>query len=450
MYAISKKLFLALVVMMVVLTTGAWQGAPAVAASQPRADSLEAPLFPGLTWSAPVDSSQDIRTSITGDSISLTGKRYEAQERFLADVPLPQEFVEYYSNGQLRQAGWESYDAFDAADGVHYVFSHESGAYLSVEFLKCQDDATKACVSVWMSDPGNRNAIAASAAAITSEQTPQATAASFGKISPTNGTTNLNPASVKLSWDAYSPTPDKYSYCIQEGSACATNDPDWTSTYNTSVTLSNLGNNKTYYWQVKAITCVECTPKTVVYANGGTAWNFKTSTSSEVTILGNAGVASAVLSYVIGTTNKTVTADSIGSYSFKVPYNWSGTVTPSKSGYIFTPKSATFTNLTASQTIQNFAAVLGYTISGNAGLPGVTLSYTDVIAKTVVSDASGNYSIGVPAGWSGTITPSLQPNLSPHHWEPNRTELCGHLHYLYHFRECGCGWSHSKLYRHDG
>jgi hypothetical protein len=404
MYAVSKKIFLALVVMTVVLTIGAWQATPVIPASQRGADSIEAPLFPGLTWSDLGVSSETIRTSINGDSFSLPGNRYEAQEHFLADTPLPQNLLEYYSNQQLGRTGWTSYDTFDTSDGVHYVFSNESGAYLSVEFLKCQDDAAKICIAVWLSNQGNHNAVAASAMASTQEQ--QAAASTFGKISPSNGTTNLNPVSVKLTWDAYSPSPDKYSYCVQEGSACATNDPDWTSTYDTNVTLS-LGNNKTYYWQVKAITCVECTPKTVVYANGGTAWYFKTSSSSEVTILGNAGLPSAVLSYVVNGTNKTFTADSTGAYSFKVPYNWSGTVTPSKSGYMFTPSSATFTNLTASQTIQNFAATLAYTISGNAGKPGVTLSYTDIIAKTVVSDSNGNYTIAVPVGWTGSITPSL-------------------------------------------
>jgi hypothetical protein len=44
-------------------------------------------------------------------------------------------------------------------------------------------------------------------------------------------------------------------------------------------------------------------------------------------------------------------------------------------------------------------------ISGNAGAAGVTLAYTDGIPKTFMSDASGNYSITVPSGWSGTVMP---------------------------------------------
>ena len=45
-------------------------------------------------------------------------------------------------------------------------------------------------------------------------------------------------------------------------------------------------------------------------------------------------------------------------------------------------------------------------ISGNAGVAGVTLSYTDGTAKTSTSQADGSYSLQVSYGWSGTVTPS--------------------------------------------
>jgi len=49
---------------------------------------------------------------------------------------------------------------------------------------------------------------------------------------------------------------------------------------------------------------------------------------------------------------------------------------------------------------------ISFTISGNAGASGVTLSYVDGTTKTVTSAADGNYSLSVPPGWSGTVTPS--------------------------------------------
>lgn len=48
-----------------------------------------------------------------------------------------------------------------------------------------------------------------------------------------------------------------------------------------------------------------------------------------------------------------------------------------------------------------------YTISGNAGIAGATLSYVDGTTKTATADGIGNYSLAVPSGWSGTVTPSM-------------------------------------------
>jgi len=45
-------------------------------------------------------------------------------------------------------------------------------------------------------------------------------------------------------------------------------------------------------------------------------------------------------------------------------------------------------------------------ISGNAGVAGVTLNYTDGASKFATADGSGNYSFTVPSGWSGTVTPT--------------------------------------------
>ena len=69
-------------------------------------------------------------------------------------------------------------------------------------------------------------------------------------------------------------------------------------------------------------------------------------------ITGNAGVAGATLNYTGGVW----TADITGAYSFPVPYNWSGTVTPSKAGYQFSPVSRSYTNVLTDQTVQNYVA----------------------------------------------------------------------------------------------
>ncbi len=46
------------------------------------------------------------------------------------------------------------------------------------------------------------------------------------------------------------------------------------------------------------------------------------------------------------------------------------------------------------------------TISGNAGAASATLTYSGTTSGTVTADDSGAYSISVPSGWTGSITPS--------------------------------------------
>ena len=124
------------------------------------------------------------------------------------------------------------------------------------------------------------------------------------------------------------------------------------------------------------------------------------------TISGNAGTGGATINYTGGTT----VADGSGNYSFTVPADWSGTVTPSKPTYVFSPPNRTYTAVAANQTAQDYTAFVGFTISGNVGLSGwssgVTLSYTDGTPKTVTSQLNGSYVLPVSAGWSGTVIPS--------------------------------------------
>jgi predicted outer membrane repeat protein len=129
-----------------------------------------------------------------------------------------------------------------------------------------------------------------------------------------------------------------------------------------------------------------------------------TATPITFTISGNAGRGGVVLDYTDGS-SKTATADGSGNYTFTVSYNWSGTVTPSKAGYIFSPASKTYTNVLANQPAQNYTATpITFTISGNAGVGGATLSYTDGSSKTATADGGGNYSFTVSYNWSGTVT----------------------------------------------
>ena len=133
-----------------------------------------------------------------------------------------------------------------------------------------------------------------------------------------------------------------------------------------------------------------------------TAQNY-TATAITFTISGNAGVAGATVSFTGGTP---VTASGTGAYSITVPYNWTGTVTPSLAGYTFAPVSRDYTNVLANQTAQNYTATaITFTISGNAGVAGATVSFTG--GTPVTASGTGAYSITVPYNWTGTVTPSL-------------------------------------------
>ncbi len=141
------------------------------------------------------------------------------------------------------------------------------------------------------------------------------------------------------------------------------------------------------------------------YSNSGDAAVIKFDFPAH-SISGYAGVAGAHFAYTDGT-ELHATADNVGVYSFSVSYNWSGSVTPSKAGYTFNPSSKPYTNVVTNQTAQNYSATpITYNISGNAGVGGAKLVYTDGTVKDVTADTSGNYSLSVSYNWSGTVTPS--------------------------------------------
>ena len=76
----------------------------------------------------------------------------------------------------------------------------------------------------------------------------------------------------------------------------------------------------------------------------------------QINISGNAGVRFAELSYG---GPETAVADLNGDYSFSVPYNWSGTVTPSLVGHTFEPASIVYSELKEDQVDQNYVATVG-------------------------------------------------------------------------------------------
>jgi hypothetical protein len=94
-----------------------------------------------------------------------------------------------------------------------------------------------------------------------------------------------------------------------------------------------------------------------------------------------------------------------GIYSVKVEYGWSGTVTPTKEGFEFSPPEMPYTNVIENQPIQDYSATeLTYTISGTTGMAGVQMKG---LPGNPVTDQNGYYSAVVKYGFSGTVEPAL-------------------------------------------
>jgi len=94
----------------------------------------------------------------------------------------------------------------------------------------------------------------------------------FNKLALANGAAN-QPTTVALSWEAASgATSYRYCYDSSNDNACS----NWTSNgTNTTITISGLNVETTYYWHVKAMNDAD---GTYTYANGNSKafWSFTT------------------------------------------------------------------------------------------------------------------------------------------------------------------------------
>ncbi|MFZ3211357.1 MAG: carboxypeptidase regulatory-like domain-containing protein [Terriglobales bacterium] len=141
-----------------------------------------------------------------------------------------------------------------------------------------------------------------------------------------------------------------------------------------------------------------------------TALNFSTVTYSiSGTISGTGGNAATV--NLTGTSSATVTTDASGNYTFSNLANGSYTVTPSKSGFSFTPVNTPVTVSGANVTAVNFssAAATTFTISGTisgSGGNGATVTLSGASSATATASATGTYTFSNLADGSYTVTPS--------------------------------------------
>ena len=126
------------------------------------------------------------------------------------------------------------------------------------------------------------------------------------------------------------------------------------------------------------------------------------------------GSGSTVTLSLSGATVATATADATGTYTFNGLANGSYTVTPTKSGYTFSPTSAAANVSNANVTVAAFTitAIPTYSITGTitpaASGTGstVTLSLSGATVATATADATGTYTFNGLANGSYTVTPT--------------------------------------------
>jgi plastocyanin len=124
---------------------------------------------------------------------------------------------------------------------------------------------------------------------------------------------------------------------------------------------------------------------------------------------------SGVTMALTGANSATAITDTSGNYTFTGLDNGSYTITPSRTGYTFSPTNSPRTVSGANITAVNFTATsvqaVTYSISGQvtsnvSGLSGVTMALAGASSATAITDTSGNYTFTGLDNGSYTITPS--------------------------------------------
>lgn len=223
------------------------------------------PLYPKLTWTTEIQS-QSVKT--TNGEMLISGNVHTAQEAINLDAADNQELVSYYGEKSLSSFGWDLISQARLTNSNIDTYFHTSGYYLLVSFSACEDNEVLACLSIWMSDQ-TQYIPEETSRVITDE-----TAGTLSKVAPTNGATNIDPASATLSWNSYTGSGlNRYRYCIDTSNDNECTSGDWTNTWNAkSVILTNLQGSQTYYWQVQAV----LNDNSKVDANDGSWWSFST------------------------------------------------------------------------------------------------------------------------------------------------------------------------------
>ena len=155
---------------------------------------------------------------------------------------------------------------------------------------------------------------------------------------------------------------------------------------------------------------------------GRATWDYAgkapSATTPSFTVVGTVTAGGSALNGVTfngGAGTSCTPSNAAGQYSCTVPQGYTGSITPTLSGYTFTPSARSYSNVTANQSAQNYTGsvispstftVSGSVTAGGSALNGVVFS-GGAGATCTSSNAAGQYSCTVPQGYTGSITPAL-------------------------------------------
>ena len=105
-----------------------------------------------------------------------------------------------------------------------------------------------------------------------------------------------------------------------------------------------------------------------------------------------------------------------GQFELSVGHGWGGKLTPLKQGYTFRPTNKPYTSVSADQLNQAFTAtvemfdVSGEVVLGGVPIDGVLITASDGSGPpiTATTDLKGKYSLKLPYGWTGELTPTKE------------------------------------------